>query len=215
MTLPGRRLLVVEDELMMQRLLANELEALGFDVTCADSVVEAKKQVKRCDPDIALIDIGLKGGLSGLHFGHYLAIQHPDIAQIYLSAVDLSTGTVGEGMGLPVGAGFVSKHSIGETKLLVEVINQVVRGKHVVGDASVAAPGALESLGKKGRRVMELVASGFSNQYIAEQLGVTQKTVEYYVDQGYRALGVGQSVNRNSRVEAALRYQQLSGSGDE
>ncbi len=215
MTLPGRRLLVVEDELMMQRLLANELEALGFDVTSADSVVEAKKQVKRCDPDIALIDIGLKGGLSGLHFGHYLAIQHPDIAQIYLSAVDLSTGTVGEGMGLPVGAGFVSKHSIGETKLLVEVINQVVRGKHVVGDASVAAPGALESLGKKGRRVMELVASGFSNQYIAEQLGVTQKTVEYYVDQGYRALGVGQSVNRNSRVEAALRYQQLSGSGDE
>jgi DNA-binding NarL/FixJ family response regulator len=62
---------------------------------------------------------------------------------------------------------------------------------------------------------MELVASGFSNQYIAEQLGVTQKTVEYYVDQGYRALGVEQSANRNSRVEAALRYQQLSGSGDE
>lgn len=215
MTMPVRRLLVVEDELMMQRLLASELEALGFDVRCANSVVEAKKQVKRCDPDIALIDIGLKGGLSGLHFGHYLAIQHPDIAQIYLSAVDLSTGTVGEGLGLPVGAGFVSKHSIGETELLVEVINQVVRGKQVVGADSSAAPGALESLGKKGRRVMELVASGFSNQYIAEQLGVTQKTVEYYVDQGYRALGVEQSANRNSRVEAALRYQQLSGSGDE
>jgi len=63
--------------------------------------------------------------------------------------------------------------------------------------------------------VMELVAGGYSNQYIAEQLGVTQKTVEYYVDQGYKALGLSKSAHRNARVEAALRYQQLSGSGDD
>jgi DNA-binding NarL/FixJ family response regulator len=213
--MPVRRLLVVEDELLMRRLLTSEMEALGFEVASADSVVEAKKQVKKFDPDIALIDIGLKGGLSGLHFGHYLAVQHPDIAQVFLSAVDLSTDTVGEGLGLPAGAGFVSKHSVGETELLVDVINQVVSGKKAVGDASVAAPGALEALGKKGRRVMELLAGGYSNHYIAEQLGVTQKTVEYYVDQGYKALGLNKSANRNARVEAALRYQQVSGSGDD
>lgn len=213
--MPVRRLLVVEDELLMRRLLTSEMEALGFEVVSADSVVEAKKQVKRFDPDIVLIDIGLKGGLSGLHFGHYLAIQHPDIAQVFLSAVDLSTDTVGEGLGLPVGAGFVSKHSVGETELLVEVINQVVSGKKAVSGDTLATPEALEALGKKGRRVMELLAGGYSNHYIADQLGVTQKTVEYYVDQGYKALGLNKSANRNARVEAALRYQQISGSGDE
>lgn len=199
----------------MRRLLTSEMEALGFEVASADSVVEAKKQVKRFDPDIALIDIGLKGGLSGLHFGHYLAIQHPDVAQVFLSAVDLSTDTVGEGLGLPVGAGFVSKHSVGESERLVDVINQVVSGKKAVADAGLPGPGALEALGNKGRRVMELVAGGYSNHYIAEHLGVTQKTVEYYVDQGYKALGVRKSENRNARVEAALRYQQLVDSGGE
>jgi DNA-binding NarL/FixJ family response regulator len=214
MAMPVRRLLVVEDELLMQRLLTSELEALGFEVAGADSVVEAKKQVKKFDPDIALIDIGLKGGLSGLHFGHYLAIQHPDVAQVFLSSVDLSTERVGEGLGLPVGAGYISKHSVGDTAFLVEVIDQVVRGKKAVGEATVSAPGVLEALGKKGRRVMELLAGGYSNHYIAEQLGVTQKTVEYYVDHGYKALGLNKSANRNARVEAALRYQQLLGSGD-
>lgn len=215
MAIPVRRLLVVEDELLMQRLLTAEMEALGFEVASANSVLEAKKQVRRFDPDIALIDIGLRGGLSGLHFGHYLAIQHPDVAQVFLSAVDLSTDTVGEGLGLPVGAGFVSKHAIGETELLVEVIDQVVRGKQPVDDENIAVPRALEALGKKGRRIMELLAGGCSNRSIAEQLGVTQKTVEYHVDHGYRALGIKKSANRNARVEAALRYQQLSGSGDD
>lgn len=199
----------------MRRLLTSEMEALGFEVASADSVVEAKKQVKRFDPDIALIDIGLKGGLSGLHFGHYLAIQHPDVAQVFLSAVDLSTDTVGEGLGLPAGAGFVSKHAVGEGQLLVEVINQVVSGKKAMTETALPGPGALEALGKKGRRVMELVAGGYSNHYIAEQLGVTQKTVEYYVDHGYKALGVGKSEHRNARVDAALRYQQLVDSDGE
>jgi DNA-binding NarL/FixJ family response regulator len=205
----------VEDEMLMQSLLSDELTTLGFDVVATDSVVDAKKQVKRFDPDVALIDIGLKGGLSGLHLGQYLAIRHPDIAQVFLSAVDLTTERVGEGLGLPAGAGFISKHSVGDTASLVGVIDQVVAGKKSGGSATAPTPGALEALGKKGHRVMELVAGGYSNHYIAEQLGVTQKTVEYYVDQGYKALGVKPSANRNARVEAALRYQQLSGSGDD
>jgi len=211
MTQHIRRLLVVEDELLMQRLLTGELESLGFEVVCADSVLEAKKQVNKFDPDIAMIDIGLKGGLSGLHFGHYLAIQHPDIAQVFLSSLDLSDDKMSEGLSLPLGAGYVSKHSIGETTLLVEIIDQVVAGKKAAIEGSNPLPGAFEALGKKGQRVMQLVASGYSNSHIAEQLGVTLKTVEYYVDNCYKALGVSKSPDRNARVEAALRYQSISG----
>jgi len=68
----------------------------------------------------------------------------------------------------------------------------------------------LEALGAKGKRVMELLAGGYSNQYIAEKLSVTQKTVEYYVDLGYKALGVDTSSERNARVDASLRYQQIT-----
>jgi DNA-binding NarL/FixJ family response regulator len=208
-------MLILEDEVLMQRLLGAELEALGFDVVFARSVVEAKKQLERHDPDIALIDIGLQGALSGLHFGHYLAIKHPDVAQVFLSSVDLGSSVHSDGLGIPAGAGFVSKNAVGDGECLLEVINDVVAGKgKKLSDVPVSI-GALDALGKKGRRVMELVAGGYSNHYIAQQLGVTQKTVEYYVDQGYKALGVAKSDHRNARVDAALRYQQLVHWGSE
>jgi DNA-binding NarL/FixJ family response regulator len=210
MTLPRRRLLVVEDEMLMQRLLTAELEELGFDIAAADSVAEAKKQVRLFDPDIALIDIRLKGGISGVHLGHFLAVQHPEVAQVFLSAVEDVSEKKAESLGIPVGAGFVSKHAISNTAQLVDVINEVVSGREAIAREVGSGPAELEALGTKGRRVMELLAAGYSNQYIATKLSVTQKTVEYYVDLGYKALGVDTSSERNARVDASLRYQQLS-----
>jgi DNA-binding NarL/FixJ family response regulator len=96
---------------------------------------------------------------------------------------------------------------------LIEVIDKVVRGKQVAIHGTGSELADFEGLGKNGHRVMELVAGGFSNKFIAEKLAVTQKTVEYYVDLGYRALGVDKSTNRNARVDATLRYQELFGSG--
>jgi DNA-binding NarL/FixJ family response regulator len=210
MTLPRRRLLVVEDEKLMQRLLTAELEDYGFDIATAESVTEAKKEVVRFDPDIALIDIGLKGGISGVHLGHFLAIKHPDVAQIFLSAMHDVSDKKAESLGIPAGAGFVSKHAISDTAHLVAVINEVVGGRTGIQPAEGVIQAAVEALGVKGRRVMELLAAGYSNHYIASELSVTQKTVEYYVDLGYKALGVDTSSERNPRVDASLRYQQLS-----
>ena len=199
--------------MLMQRLLTDQLEDHGFDVASAESVAEAKKQVVRFDPDIALIDIGLKGGISGVHFGHFLAIKHPDVAQVFLSALeDVSVRTV-ESLGLPAGAGFVSKHAISDTAHLVAAINEVVGGRSDVVPIGGGAPAVVESLGEKGRRVMELLATGYSNQYIAAELGMSHKTVEYYVGLGYKALGVDTSSERNARVDASLRFQLLSSTG--
>ena len=196
--------------MLMQRLLTAELEELGFEIATADSVAEAKKQVRVFDPDIALIDIWLKGGISGVHLGHFLAIKHPDVAQIFLSAIEDASEKKAESLGLPAGAGFVSKHSISNTAHLVEVINEVVAGREGTAPAQGGVPPELEALGAKGKRVMELLAGGYSNQYIAEKLSVTQKTVEYYVDLGYKALGVDTSSERNARVDASLRYQHIT-----
>lgn len=204
-----RRLLIVEDELLMRGLLHTEFTGLGFEVEAVESAAEAKKAVRRFDPDIAVIDVYLKGAVSGLHLGHYLALQHPEIAQVYLTAMQDIHAVTQDGLEIPEGAGFVSKHHIGSSSDVVTVINQVIRGKKTSQTAPKRLADNLDRLGPKALTTLQLLSEGFNNRHIAKSLGVTEKTVEYYVDQVYKALDVEKSSDRNQRVEAALRYQRL------
>ena len=193
----------------MQSMLQAELSKLGFDVVTVDSAIAAKAAVNRFDPDIALMDIGLKGSLNGIHLGHYLHEQHPDIAQIYLTKLEDAKAASTDGLELPPGAGFVSKHFVGGTDALIEEINRVVRGRLAEPSAADHKSATLQDLGPKAKRVLELLAEGYSNQYIAQILDVSQKTVEYYIDQAYKALDISKTSDKNPRVEAALRYQRV------
>lgn len=204
----GRRILIVEDEMLMQKMLEAELVALGFDVQCADSVIDAKKAVESFDPDIALIDISLKGTLTGLHLGQMLAKNNPDVAQVYLTKHDDLEEVNPDAIKFPEGSGFLSKHRIHSSNELVAAIDQVVSGKRDAKEGDAASEGEfLAGLGNKGRRVLELMAQGYTNQYIADSMGITAKAVEYYNDAIYKALGVKKSPEKNSRVDAAVRYQ--------
>lgn len=193
----------------MQGMLQVELSKFGFDIVTVDSAVTAKAAVNRFDPDIALIDIGLKGSLSGIHLGHFLHVQHPDIAQVYLTKFEDASAAATDGMGLPPGAGFVSKHYVGGTDALIDEIDRVVRGKQSNLPGDEIQDDLFLSLSPKAKRVLELLASGYSNQHIARDLDVSQKTVEYYVDSVYKSLEISKTLERNSRVEAALRYQRM------
>lgn len=204
-----RRLLIVEDELLMRGLLHTEFTSQGFDVEAVESAAEAKKAVRRFDPDIAVIDINLQGTVSGLHFGHFLALQHPEIAQVYLTAVEDIRGLAQDGLEIPAGAGFVSKHKIGSSEDVVTVIDHVIRGRKQAHSAPSALSNHLDQLGPKALRTLQLLSEGFNNRHIAQELGVTEKTVEYYVDQSYKALEIEKSADRNQRVEAALRFQRI------
>lgn len=204
-----RRLLIVEDELLMRGLLHAEFTSQGFEVEAVESAAEAKKAVRRFDPDIAVIDINLQGTVSGLHFGHFLALQHPEIAQVYLTAVEDIRGLAQDGLDIPAGAGFVSKHKIGSSEDVVTVIDQIIRGRKQAQSEPSTLSDQLDQLGPKALRTLQLLSEGFSNRHIAHTLGVTEKTVEYYVDQGYKALEIEKSSDRNQRVEAALRLQRI------
>ncbi len=55
------RLIVVEDDLAMQRLLKTQLTARGFDVHVVDNGPDALTAVADMSPDLVLLDIGLPG----------------------------------------------------------------------------------------------------------------------------------------------------------
>ena len=58
------------------------------------------------------------------------------------------------------------------------------------------------------QRVLALVTAGLSNQAIAEQLNVSNRTVEYHLNEVYRRMEYGDAIKFNRRVCAAMRYRE-------
>lgn len=199
----GRRLLIVEDELLLLRLLQDEFERLNFEVRTATSVVTARTVIANFDPDIALLDISLEGTLSGIDLGHILARSRPDIAQVYLTKSEESSA-------LPPGAGFVQKQMIGDTDYLIEVIDSTASGR-ASEPVRVTPAEAFSDLPPRALAVLELLADGASNLAISEKLGFSVKSVERWIDTVYKQFGIEPKATRNARVEAALIYHRTLG----
>ncbi len=61
--LSGLDILVVDDDLMLRRRLASQLERLGADVTQAETLAQARSLVQSLPFDFALLDVNLPDGL--------------------------------------------------------------------------------------------------------------------------------------------------------
>ncbi len=58
----GKKILVVEDNLLNRRLVHDVLARHGHQISEATSVEEGRAQLERDTPDAVLLDIGLPGG---------------------------------------------------------------------------------------------------------------------------------------------------------
>ncbi len=81
----NKKILIVEDEFIVADDLQLTLERAGFHVEgIAASVPEAREMIKKKKPGLVLLDIHLKGKLSGIELAKEL--KEENIAFIYLSA---------------------------------------------------------------------------------------------------------------------------------
>lgn len=62
----GKRILVVDDELPIQRILRRNLSVSGYDVLVADDGEQAMEMVRVHQPDLILLDLCLPGKIDGL-----------------------------------------------------------------------------------------------------------------------------------------------------
>jgi len=66
MKVKGKRILVVDDEPPIQRILRRNLTMSGYDVLVADSGKQAMEIVRQHHPDLILLDLCLPGEMDGL-----------------------------------------------------------------------------------------------------------------------------------------------------
>jgi two-component system, OmpR family, KDP operon response regulator KdpE len=66
MKVQGKRILVVDDEPPIQRMLRRSLSVNGYDVLVAENGNQAVDMARQHQPDLVLLDLCLPGELSGL-----------------------------------------------------------------------------------------------------------------------------------------------------
>jgi two-component system alkaline phosphatase synthesis response regulator PhoP len=96
----GKRILVVDDEETIVRLVSYNLEKEGFCVITADDGLSALEQVKRNSPDLLILDIMLPS-IDGLEVCRRLRQENIRVPIIMLNARDTEIDKV---LGLELGA---------------------------------------------------------------------------------------------------------------
>ena len=81
----GRRVLIVEDELLIARSLSQKLNRLNYQVVGIESSgPDALRAVEQQQPDLVLMDIQLKGDMTGIDVAE--AMRSRQIPVVYLTA---------------------------------------------------------------------------------------------------------------------------------
>jgi len=173
-----------------------------FVVGQAETAEEAVRLVREELPDLALLDITMPGG--GIEAARKIASACPATRIVMLTVSEDEDDLLAA---MKAGAsGYVLKGV--SARELAAVLRSVSAGEVYVApslafgllrEMSKPRPSdPLAELSSRERQVLELVASGLSNQEIGLKLGLAEKTIKHYMTNILTKLQV------RSRVEAAL-----------
>jgi DNA-binding response OmpR family regulator len=130
-------ILIVDDEPKIIRLVADYLEAAGFETTTARTGDEALMRARTEPPDLVVLDLGLPG-IDGLDVTRSLR-RSGDLPIIMLTARDDETDRI---IGLELGADdYVTKPF--SPKELVARVRAVLRRRSAAGNAEILRAGDL------------------------------------------------------------------------
>jgi len=90
---PAYHTLIVDDELDICFLLRSILRRKDTSVACANTIDEAKAELKRQQPDILFLDNFLPDGM-GLDLINYVAEKFPAVKIIMISAQDSASNQI-------------------------------------------------------------------------------------------------------------------------
>jgi DNA-binding NarL/FixJ family response regulator len=210
------RVAIAEDSVLLRDGVARLLGDTGFDVVaqCGDAE-ELLRSVNSYPLDVAIVDIRLPPTHSdeGLRAALEIRARHPSMGVLVLSQyVEL-----GLAMKLLAdsaeGVGYLLKDRISDVREFVTAVRRVAEGGSAIDPIIVStllsrrrSDDPLETLTPREREVLELMATGRSNQGIADELVITLRAVEKYVSSIFGKLGLPSTGSESRRVLAVLMF---------
>ena len=195
------KFLIVEDHALVREGLLQTLRRLApdpFPLGASDS--ETSIACLEANPDIELVVLDLMlPGLNGMSLLGVLRKRYPTVPVVVLSALE-DTETVRKAIRQGA-SGFVGKSSSSE--ILIDALQKVLAGEVYLPEKFATQEDKPERESKvhltpTQAKVLDLLTEGYTNQQIADLLGVAVGTVKLHFVSVYKALNV------NSRSQALI-----------
>jgi DNA-binding NarL/FixJ family response regulator len=210
------RAVIAEDSVLLREGVVRILSEGGFDVVaqCADAD-DLLLKVRSYPLDVAIVDIRLPPTHSdeGMRAALEIREKHPAVGVLVLSQyVEL-------GLAMKLlsnsaeGVGYLLKDRISNVREFLDSVSRVATGGSAIDPTIVSTllskrrpDDPLALLTPREREVLELMATGSSNQGIADALVITLRAVEKYVSTIFGKLGLPSTGSESRRVLAVLLY---------
>jgi len=184
------RLFIVDDHPIVRKGLAQLINQEPDMIVYgeADDAQSAMEFLKKSQPDLAIVDISLKG-IDGIELIKKIRMRYENLPVLVVSMHDESLFAE---RALRVGArGYIMKQEAIEK--MMEAIRRVLRGeiyisekvsesivKKFINGKNESTFSPIEVLSDRELEVFQLIGQGFGTREIAQQLNVSVKTVESY-----------------------------------
>jgi DNA-binding NarL/FixJ family response regulator len=210
------RLAIAEDSVLLREGVARLLGDAGFEVVAqCGTADELMLKVNSYELDVAIVDIRLPPTHNdeGLRAALEIRANHPSVGVLVLSQY------VEVGLALKLladsaeGVGYLLKDRISDVEQFVAAVRRVAAGGSALDPIIVSTLVArrrsddpLAALTPREHEVLELMATGSSNQGIADALVITLRAVEKYVSSIFGKLGLPSTGSESRRVLAVLMF---------
>jgi len=208
----GLRVMVVEDDGFTRMLLCAQLRELGHIVVGDGArASEGMEIVARADPQVAMIDLDLGRGPTGMDLAHALRRSTPSLGILMLSTY-MDSRLIGDTRELPPGAVYLVKRAVQHPATLDAALQLAWEQEgRADGASGLGEPVRLPRIRGGQLEILRLVAEGYSNGEIARRRSLTEAAVGKAISRLCSQLGITAATSDNQRVLIAQTYFRLSG----
>lgn len=201
------KVLIIEDEAFTRSLLTAALAGPLLEVHSGHSAKYALETAAAEDIEVAILDLDLGGGPTGIDIAHALRAAHPHIGLILLTSYS-DPRLSGDERALPLGTRYLTKAALGDLNHLITAILQAKSEPLKIDKKNSATRSDLTN---HQIEVFRAIAQGTSNAEIAKSMGITDKAVENTVTRIIDVLGIQKDPTLNPRVQLVRAYSTLTG----
>jgi DNA-binding NarL/FixJ family response regulator len=208
------RLILVEDDAFTRATLGDALVLQGFDVKArVATAAEALAAQKEFNPEVAVLDLDLGIGPTGIDVAIALRSRNPNIGIVFLTTYKDPRLIESNLPNLPDGAIYLNKLEMNSTVAIAGQISLAVLKPLARRTFPWSRTSPLSALSTLQIEIMKEIAQGLSTTEIARSRGVSEQAIDKSISRISKHLGIPKSADTNQRVQIVRAYFENKGQG--
>lgn len=208
------RLILVEDDAFTRATLGDALVLQGFDVKArVATAAEALAAQNEFDPQVAVLDLDLGIGPTGIDVAIALRSRNPRIGIVFLTTYKDPRLIESNLPNLPEGAIYLNKMEMNSTSAIAAQISSALLKPLTRRTFPWNRNSPLSALSTLQIEIMKEIAEGLSTSEIARARGVSEQAIDKSISRISKHLGIPKSADTNQRVQIVRAYFENKGQG--